>query len=248
MQTILHIQNLSKTYNKGVESQHHALKDVSLSVYEGEIFALLGPNGAGKTTLIESVCGLVEPTQGTVVIDGFDIKKEYKKARALVGLVPQELVLEPFATIKEVLWYTRGYFDLAYNKDLEEKLLRRLNLWEKRDAKIRALSGGMKRRVLIARALISEPKILFLDEPTAGVDVELRRELMDFVQELKAGGMTIILTTHYLEEAERLADRVGLIQTGRLQFVKEKHKLLAEHPGKSLEDIYVSIVGDNKRA
>jgi len=246
MQSIIEVKNISKTYASG----HKALKSIDLSIKKGEIFALLGPNGAGKTTLIESVCGLVEPSKGDISVGGYDIKKEYKKARALIGLVPQELNLEAFTTVHDTLRYTRGYFGLPQDEVLVEKVLKRLSLWEKQGSNLRTLSGGMKRRVLIARALISEPKVLFLDEPTAGVDVELRRELMDFVQELKEEGMTIILTTHYLEEAERLADRVGLIQDGVLQFVKTKDDLLAEHGGKSLEDVYMLLMAkpkDNKK-
>jgi ABC-2 type transport system ATP-binding protein len=219
---------------------------VTLDVKKGEIFALLGPNGAGKTTLIESICGLVEPSEGSISVGGHDIVTEYKQARALIGLVPQEITLEPFATVMDVMQYTRGYFGKASDDALTESILKRLSLWEKRASNLRQLSGGMKRRVLIARALISEPMVLFLDEPTAGVDVELRRELMDFVQELKESGITIILTTHYLEEAERLADRVGLINNGVLEFVKTKDELLAEHNGKSLEDIYIKLVGKEK--
>ncbi len=236
------INNLSKIYSGG----HQALKDINLDIQKGEIFALLGPNGAGKTTLIETICGLVEPTEGTVTVGGHDIKKDYKQARSLIGLVPQELNLEAFATVRDVLMYTRGYFGKPQDDELMEKVLKRLSLWEKRDAQTRALSGGMKRRVLIARALISEPEVLFLDEPTAGVDVELRRELMSFVRELNKSGLTIILTTHYLEEAEQLADRVGLITNGELQFVKNKQELLAEHEGVSLEDIYMKLAGSDK--
>ena len=238
MQNSIEIKNLTKVYVDG----HKALSGVNLTIKRGEIFALLGPNGAGKTTLIESVCGLVEPSSGSIIVGGFDIKNDYKQARSLVGLVPQELNLEAFATVCDTLRYTRGYFNLPQDDTLVEKILKRLSLWEKKDINLRDLSGGMKRRVLIARALISEPKILFLDEPTAGVDVKLRRELMDFVQELKDEGMTIILTTHYLEEAERLADRVGLIQDSILRFVKNKDELLQEYSGQSLEDIYMKLV------
>ncbi len=242
MKDMIEIRNLTKVYPNG----HEALKNINLTIKKGEIFALLGANGAGKTTLIESICGLVEPSEGSISVSGHDIKLEYKQARTLIGLVPQELTIEAFATVHDTLKYTRGYFGLPQNEALVKKLLKRLSLWEKRESNLRDLSGGMKRRVLIARALISEPKVLFLDEPTAGVDVELRRELMDFVQELKEEGMTIILTTHYLEEAERLADRVGLIQSGVLKFVKNKHELLAEHSNKSLEDIYMTLMAKSK--
>ena len=242
MKDMIEIRNLTKVYPNG----HEALKDIKLTIKKGEIFALLGPNGAGKTTLIESICGLVEPSEGSISVSGYDIKTEYKHARALIGLVPQELTLEAFATVQDTLRYTRGYFGLSQDKEFIEKILKRLSLWDKRESNLRSLSGGMKRRVLIARALISEPKVLFLDEPTAGVDVELRRELMDFVQELKEEGMTIILTTHYLEEAERLADRVGLISNGMLEFVKSKDDLLAEYDNKSLEDVYMLLMAKSK--
>lgn len=235
---MIHISNLSKTYAGGFE----ALKDVTLHVEKGEILALLGPNGAGKTTLISTICGLIEPTSGSISVGGFDIKKDYRESRALIGLVPQEISLEIFSTVRDVLKYTRGFFGKKHDEALMEKILKRLALWDKRDEKIAALSGGMKRRVLIARALISEPKVLFLDEPTAGVDVELRRELMNMIQDLKKEGMTIILTTHYLEEAERLADKVGLIQEGVLEFVEDKDTLLKRFNNKKLEDIYVELV------
>ncbi len=241
---MIEIKNLSKTYSGG----HQALKDVNMHIKQGEILALLGPNGAGKTTLISTICGLVEPTEGSISVGGFDIKKEYRESRSMIGLVPQELHLESFATVQDIMQYTRGYYGKYQDDVLTEKILKKLSLWDKKDAKIMELSGGMKRRVLLSLALVSEPKVLFLDEPTAGVDVELRRELMDMIQELKKDGLTIILTTHYLEEAERLADRVGLIQGGVLEFVEEKSTLLKRFNNKSLEDIYVEIVqGAQKR-
>jgi ABC-2 type transport system ATP-binding protein len=240
---MIKIENITKVYEGGFK----ALADVTLHIEKGKILALLGPNGAGKTTLISTICGLVEPTSGDITVGGFDIKKDYRQARALIGLVPQEVALDPFATIRDIMQYTRGFFGKHHDEVLMESTLKKLSLWDKRDEKINALSGGMKRRVLIARALISEPRVLFLDEPTAGVDVELRRELMNMVQDLKKEGMTIILTTHYLEEAERLADKVGLIQGGVLEFVEEKEALLKRFNNKKLEDIYVELVQDAQK-
>lgn len=219
---IINIKNLSKEYKSGTK----ALDNVTLQIKEGEIFGLLGPNGAGKTTLISIVNGLVNATSGSVSIAGFDYIKEYRKARTLVGLVPQELLFDGFITVMQTLKYARGFFGKKWDADLAEKTLKSLELWGKRDEKVMALSGGMKRRVLIARALMNEPRVLFLDEPTAGVDVELRRSMLELVKDLKRKGVTIILTTHYLEEAEELADRIGIINNGKLEMVEEKEALM----------------------
>ena len=222
MAPIISIQNLTKSYASGV----HALHSTSLDIQKGEIFALLGPNGAGKTTLINIVCGIVTPTSGKVTADGRDIVRDYKAVRSKIGLVPQELTTDMFETVWATTKFSRGLFGRAPNPALIEKVLRDLSLWEKRDAKIVTLSGGMKRRVMIAKALAHEPEILFLDEPTAGVDVELRRDMWSLVREMRARGVTIILTTHYIEEAEEMADRVGVINQGRLILVEEKSALM----------------------
>ncbi len=222
---IIDIKNLNKEYPSGTK----ALDNVSLQIHEGEIFALLGPNGAGKTTLISIVCGLVNATSGSVSIAGFDYLAEYRKAREVTSLVPQELLLDGFITVMQTLKYARGFFGKVWDSKLAEETLKSVNLWEKRNAKVMALSGGMKRRVLIARALMNEPRVLFLDEPTAGVDVELRRGMLELVKNLKKKGVTIILTTHYLEEADELADRIGIINGGKLIVVEEKETLLAQH-------------------
>jgi ABC-2 type transport system ATP-binding protein len=227
---ILSIRDLSKTYAGGFE----ALKNVSLDIDRGEIFALLGPNGAGKTTLISIVCGLVNPTDGTATVDGFDIRRQYRESRYRVGLVPQELPVESFETTWKTLEFSRGLFGRPPDPGLLEKVLRSLSLWDKKDEKIIALSGGMKRRVLIAKALAHEPSLLFLDEPTAGVDVELRQDMWKVVESLRAEGCTVILTTHYIEEAEQLADRVGVINHGELILVEEKEKLMREMGKKEL--------------
>jgi ABC-2 type transport system ATP-binding protein len=219
---IISIKKLSKTYASGFR----ALEEVDLEIRRGEIFALLGPNGAGKTTLIGIVCGLVNATSGTVSADGHDIVRAAAAARSKIGLVPQELSTDLFETVRATVAFSRGLFGKAPNAAYVEKVLRDLSLWEKRDDKIMTLSGGMKRRVLIAKALSHEPAILFLDEPTAGVDVELRREMWEMVRKLREGGVTIILTTHYLEEAEHMADRVGVINKGRLVLVEEKSELM----------------------
>jgi ABC-2 type transport system ATP-binding protein len=219
---IITIANLSKTYGSGFE----ALKDVSLTIERGEIFALLGPNGAGKTTLISVVCGIVTPTSGTVVADGHDIVKEARAARTKIGLVPQELTTDAFETVWATVTFSRGLFGKRRDDGLVERVLRDLSLWDKRDSKIMQLSGGMKRRVMIAKALSHEPTILFLDEPTAGVDVELRRDMWQMVRGLRERGVTIILTTHYLEEAEEMADRVGVVSKGSLLLVEEKRALM----------------------
>jgi ABC-2 type transport system ATP-binding protein len=228
---ILSVQNLTKTYASGFQ----ALKNVDLSIESGEIFALLGPNGAGKTTLISVVCGIVNPTSGTVLVDGHDIVRDYRAARSKIGLVPQELATDAFETVWATIRFSRGLFGRAPNDAHLEKVLRELSLFEKKDSKINTLSGGMKRRVLIAKALAHEPTILFLDEPTAGVDVELRREMWRMVEELRATGVTIILTTHYIDEAEKMADRIGVINHGEIVLVEEKALLMQKLGRKQLE-------------
>ncbi|MBU2486490.1 MAG: ABC transporter ATP-binding protein [Alphaproteobacteria bacterium] len=222
MAAILSVQNLSKQYDGGFQ----ALKNVNLDIDEGEILALLGPNGAGKTTLISIICGLVNPSSGTAKVGGFDVVGDYRQARSLIGLVPQEIALEPFQTVMDALRFTRGLFGKRNDPALLQSILEKLSLWDKKDAKTMELSGGMKRRVLIAKALCHEPRVLFLDEPTAGVDVELRKEMWDVVRQLKQDGVTIILTTHYIEEAEAIADRVGVIRSGELLLVEEKETLM----------------------
>lgn len=224
MDPIIRISGLSKTYDSG----HQALKGVNLEIGRGEIFALLGPNGAGKTTLIGIVCGIVRPTDGTVMVDGHDILSGYRHTRSAIGLVPQELTTDAFETVWDTVSFSRGLFGKPRNPAYIEQLLKQLSLWEKREAKIKDLSGGMKRRVMIAKALSHEPRILFLDEPSAGVDVELRRGMWDMVRALRDQGVTIILTTHYIEEAEEMADRVGVISHGELILVEEKHALMAK--------------------
>jgi ABC-2 type transport system ATP-binding protein len=216
------VQNLSKTYASGF----HALNDVSLEVRRGEIFALLGPNGAGKTTLISIICGIVNPSVGKVTVGGHDILADYRAARSLIGLVPQEIMMAPFETVWASVAMSRGLFNKPKNNAYLEKVLRDLSLWDKRNDKLVTLSGGMKRRVLIAKALSHEPQVLFLDEPTAGVDVELRKDMWEIVRALKASGVTIILTTHYIEEAEMMADRVGVINKGRMILVEDKAELI----------------------
>lgn len=227
---VLEISNLSKTYASGFQ----ALKDVSLDIRRGEIFALLGPNGAGKTTLISIVCGLVNRSAGTVTVAGHDIVRDYRKSRSIIGLVPQELTADAFETVWNTVNLSRGLFGKPPNPAHLEKVLRDLSLWDKRDSKIMALSGGMKRRLLIAKALSHEPSVLFLDEPTAGVDVELRRDMWQLVRRLRADGVTIILTTHYIEEAEDMADRVGVIHKGELIVVEEKRELMRKLGRKQL--------------
>jgi ABC-2 type transport system ATP-binding protein len=222
MSSIISIRNLSKTYATGFE----ALKHVDLEIRQGEIFALLGPNGAGKTTLISIVCGIVNPSEGSVTVDGHDIITDYRAARSLIGLVPQELTTDAFETVWNAVSFTRGLFGKKANPAHIEKVLKGLSLWAKKDAKIMTLSGGMKRRLLIAKALSHEPRILFLDEPTAGVDVELRRDMWQIVRDLQRSGVTIILTTHYIEEAQEMADRVGVINNGELVVVEEKNELM----------------------
>ena len=230
MRPIIDIDHISKRYGSGT----FALNDVSLQIAEGEILALLGPNGAGKTTLISIICGLVTPTGGTVRVGGHDIRTGWRAARKLIGLVPQEIALEPFEKVIDCVRFTRGLFGEPPDEPYLEQLLRSLALWDKRDARTRELSGGMKRRVLIAKALSHRPKVLFLDEPTAGVDVALRREMWAVVRDLRAQGVTIILTTHYLEEAEDMADRIGVIAKGELLLVKPKAQLMGEFGKKHL--------------
>ena len=235
MSAIIEIDHLSKRYDSGTT----ALNDVSLTIEEGEILALLGPNGAGKTTLISIICGLVTPTTGAVRVGGHDIRSDWRAARRLIGLVPQEIALEPFEKVIDCVRYTRGLYGMGPDDAYLEQLLRSLALWDKREARTRELSGGMKRRVLIAKALSHRPKVLFLDEPTAGVDVTLRREMWAVVRELRAQGVTIILTTHYLEEAEDMADRIGVINRGELLLVRPKAELMGEFGRKRLTiDLY----------
>ncbi len=222
MKPVLSIRGLSKSYKGGLQ----ALKTVDLDIAKGEIFALLGPNGAGKTTLINAVCGIITPTTGEITAAGYDTRKDYRAARSLIGLVPQEMHIDIFETVWAVTTYSRGLFGLPPNPAYIEQILRDLSLWEKKDEKLQALSGGMKRRVLIAKALSHEPQILFLDEPTAGVDVELRRDMWNLVRKLRDRGVTVILTTHYIEEAEEMADRVGVIAKGELILVEDKSTLM----------------------
>ncbi len=222
MNAIVQIENLTKRYDDG----KLALTNLSVEFMRGEIIALLGPNGAGKTSLISIICGLTTISDGRVTVDGFDIQSNYREARSLIGLVPQELMLEPFETVMGTVSLSRGLFGQAPNHDYVEGLLSRLSLWEKRDSPIRELSGGMKRRVLIAKALSHEPKILFLDEPTAGVDVDLRRDMWRLVKDLQAEGVTVILTTHYIEEAEEIADRIAVINEGQILLVEDKSVLM----------------------
>ena len=222
MQAIVSIKDISKTYQSG----HQALKKVDLDIEEGEILALLGPNGAGKTTLISIICGIVSASTGTVTASGFDNVSEYRKTRELIGLVPQELTLGQFDTVWNTVRFSRGLFGKKQNNAYLEQLLKDLSLFDKKDNELRELSGGMKRRVLIAKALSHEPRILFLDEPTAGVDVELRKDMWNIVRRLRASGVTIILTTHYIEEAEEIADRIGVISNGELLLVEDKQTLM----------------------
>ncbi|MGE3335139.1 MAG: ABC transporter ATP-binding protein [Rhodospirillaceae bacterium] len=230
MSPILSISNVSKTYASGLQ----ALKRVDLEINRGEIFALLGPNGAGKSTLINIVCGIVTPSTGKIVADGHDIQKDYRQARFKIALVPQELATDAFETVQTSVRLSRGLFGRPLDPDRIEQILRSLTLWEKRNDKIMTLSGGMKRRVMIAKALAHEPKILFLDEPTAGVDVELRKDMWNLVRKLRDEGVTIILTTHYIEEAEEMADRVGVISKGELILVEEKTALMQKMGKKQL--------------
>lgn len=227
---IIAISGLVKTYKDGFQ----ALKGVDLTINRGEILALLGPNGAGKTTLISAICGITVPTSGTVSVDGYDIIRQAHKTRRIIGLVPQEITVEPFETVINAVSFSRGLFGLKPNAPYIEEVLKKLSLWDKKDNKIKELSGGMKRRVLIAKALSHEPRVLFLDEPTAGVDVELRKDMWNVVRQLQADGVTTILTTHYIEEAEAIADRVAIISSGRILVVEEKAKLLQRMGHRSL--------------
>jgi ABC-2 type transport system ATP-binding protein len=231
MQSVIRVSNLSKTYASGFQ----ALKNINLEIRRGEIFALLGPNGAGKTTLISIICGIVTPTEGAVSVDGHDIAGNYRAARSMIGLVPQELTTDAFESVWNTVSFSRGLFGKPPNSQYIEKVLKDLSLWDKRDSKIMTLSGGMKRRVLIAKALSHEPQILFLDEPTAGVDVELRKAMWQLVRSLRAAGVTIILTTHYIDEAEEMADRIGVINHGEIILVEEKTELMHKLGKKQLQ-------------
>ena len=246
---MIEITNLNKVYDNGLQ----ALNNVNLTINKGEIFALLGPNGAGKTTLISAICGLVEPSSGNITIDGFDSKKNYRQARERIGLVPQEIMLDIFETVWSTMEFARGFYGKRQDPALYERILKDLSLWDKKDSKIQELSGGMKRRVLIARALTNEPKVLFLDEPTAGVDVELRRGMLEVVKNLARNGTTVILTTHYIEEAEELADRIGIISAGEIKLVEDKSSLMKRMGHKTLtlnltekqESLPDSLTGEN---
>ncbi len=230
MQAIVSIKNLSKVYKSG----HHALNDINLDIADGEILALLGPNGAGKTTLISIICGIVSASSGSVTVNGSDNVSDYRRSREMIGLVPQELTLNAFDTVMNTIRFSRGLFGRKKDDAYLEQLLKDLSLFDKKDEELRELSGGMKRRVLIAKALSHEPRILFLDEPTAGVDVELRKDMWNIVRRLRESGVTIILTTHYIEEAEEIADRIGVISNGELLLVEDKQKLMHELGKKQL--------------
>ena len=230
MDNYISITNLSKIYS----NKFHALNNINLDIKKGEIFALLGPNGAGKTTLINIICGIVAQTSGKISVNNFDIISNYKKARSMIGIVPQELTVEAFETVFDNVSYSRGLYGKSSNPQYIESLLKELSLWDKKSNRLRELSGGMKRRILIAKALSHEPKILFLDEPTASVDVELRKDMWDVVKKLKSKGVTIILTTHYIEEAEEIADRVGIINKGKIILVDEKNDLIKKMGQKKL--------------
>ena len=230
MPAMIEVENLRKVYASGFE----ALKGIDLAIEEGEILALLGPNGAGKTTLISAICGIVVPTSGRITVGGHDVQRDYRESRRLIGLVPQEVNLEPFEKVINTVRLTRGIFGRPRDDAYIERLLRQLSLWDKRDTPTRELSGGMRRRVLIAKALSHEPRVLFLDEPTAGVDVELRKSMWETVADLRAAGVTVILTTHYIEEAEAIADRVGVINGGRILLLEEKATLMRRMGRKEL--------------
>ena len=230
MESVISVKNLSKTYEGGFQ----ALKGVDLDIKKGEIFALLGPNGAGKTTLISIICGITNATEGQVLVAGKDIVEDYRETRSMIGLVPQELTTDAFETVWATVNFSRGLFGKKADHRLVEEILKKLSLWDKKDNRLMTLSGGMKRRLIIAKALSHEPRILFLDEPTAGVDVELRKDMWNHVRALRESGVTIILTTHYIEEAEEIADRVGVINSGRLVMVEEKNKLMANLGTKKL--------------
>lgn len=231
MSAVVQVRNLSKTYDGGFE----ALKNVSLDIEEGEILALLGPNGAGKTTLISTICGITTPTSGSITVGGFDVEDDWRGARELIGLVPQEINLEPFELVRNTTRFSRGLFGKSRDDAYIDQVLRDLSLLDKKDSRTSELSGGMRRRVLIAKALSHEPRVLFLDEPTAGVDVELRRDMWRLVERLRADGVTIILTTHYIEEAEAIADRIGVIRGGELLLVEEKGRLMERLGKKQLK-------------
>ena len=249
MQPIISVKQLTKTYASGFQ----ALRPIDLEIRRGEIFALLGPNGAGKTTLIGIICGILRPTSGTVSVDGHDIVRDYRAARSLIGLVPQELTTDAFESVWNTVSFSRGLFGESRNPAHIERVLKALSLWDKKDNRIMTLSGGMKRRVLIAKALSHEPRVLFLDEPTAGVDVELRKDMWQVVRDLRASGATIILTTHYIEEAEDMADRVGVINKGEIVLVEEKTELMRKlgkkqlilHLQKKLETIPAELTRHN---
>ena len=239
MSSIVSVLSLRKAYADGFE----ALKSVNLEIEEGEILALLGPNGAGKTTLISTICGITVPTSGAVVVGGFDTQADFRGARNLIGLVPQEINLEPFETVMNTVRFSRGLFGKPRNDAYLENILKKLSLHDKKDSKIMMLSGGMKRRVLIAKALSHEPRVLFLDEPTAGVDVELRKDMWNVVADLKADGVTIILTTHYIEEAEAIADRVGIISNGEILLIQDKAEMMVQMGKKQLVvDLAVPVI------
>ena len=230
MSAIVSVQNVHKQYDGG----HKALSGVNLDINKGEILALLGPNGAGKTTLISAICGLTKPSSGKIFVDNFDVERDFRKARYLIGLVPQEIALEPFETVMNTVSFSRGLFGHPPNTEKIHNILKQLSLYEKRNDRVMTLSGGMKRRVLIAKALSHEPKVLFLDEPTAGVDVELRKDMWDVVERLRESGTTIILTTHYIEEAEAIADRIGVINNGQILLVEDKDTLMQQMGKKQL--------------
>ena len=238
MNNYISISNLSKIYS----NKFHALNNINLDIKQGEIFALLGPNGAGKSTLINVICGIISPTSGKITVNNFDIISDYRKTRSLIGVVPQELTLEAFETVFDNVSYSRGLYGKASNPQYIESLLKELSLWDKKSNRLRELSGGMKRRILIAKALSHEPKILFLDEPTASVDVELRKDMWKVIKRLKSKGVTIILTTHYIEEAEEISDRVGIINNGKIILVDEKNELIKKMGQKKLIiDLHTSI-------
>ncbi len=230
MQTVISVTNLSKTYASGFR----ALKNINLDIRRGEIFALLGPNGAGKTTLISIICGIVNPSEGTIRVDGHDIVRDYRASRSMIGLVPQELTTDAFESVWNTVSFSRGLFGKPKNPGHIEKVLKDLSLWDKKDSKVMTLSGGMKRRLLIAKALSHEPRVLFLDEPTAGVDVNLRQDMWKLVRALQVAGVTIILTTHYIDEAEQMADRIGVISKGEITLVEEKTELMRKLGKKQL--------------
>ena len=230
MDNYISINNLSKIYS----NKFHALNNINLDIKQGEIFALLGPNGAGKSTLINVICGIISPTSGKITVNNFDVISDYRKTRSLIGIVPQELTLEAFETVFDNVSYSRGLYGKSSNPQYIESLLKELSLWDKKSNRLRELSGGMKRRILIAKALSHEPKILFLDEPTASVDVELRKDMWEVIKKLKSKGVTIILTTHYIEEAEEIADRVGIINKGKIILVDEKNELIKKMGQKKL--------------